>query len=47
MFRNPKTATSNLLLNNAGHGGRRSFIVMDVGELDESLGYWAEDGDDI
>ena len=43
MFRNPRTAVDNPLLNNTGHGGRRSFIVMDEGELDGSFGFWAED----
>ena len=46
MFRNPITAVGNPLLNNAGHGGRRSFIVVDEGELDGSFGFWAEDEDD-
>ena len=46
MFCNPRTAVDNPLLNNTGHGGRRSFIVMDEGELDGSFGCWAEDDDD-
>ena len=33
MFCNPRTAVDNPLLNNAGHRGRRSFIVIDEGEL--------------
>ena len=28
MFRNPRTSVDNPLLNHAGHGGRRSFIVL-------------------
>ena len=39
---NSKTAVDNPLLNNAGHGGRSSFIVIDEGELDGSFGFWAE-----
>ena len=46
MFCNPRTAVDNPLLNNIGHGGRRSFIVIDEGELDGSFGVWAEDEDD-
>ena len=46
MFCNPRTAVDNPLLNNTDHGGRRSFIVMDEGELDGSFGFWAEDEDD-
>ena len=46
MFCNPRTAVDNPLLNNTGHGGRRSFIVIDEGELDGSFGFWAEDEDD-
>ena len=45
MFCNPRTAVDNPLLNNTGHGGRRSFIVIDEGELD-GAGFWAEDEDD-
>ena len=46
MFCNPRRAVDNPLLNNTGHSGRRSFIVMDEGELDGSFGFWAEDEDD-
>ena len=46
MFCNPRTAVDNPLLNNTGHGGRRSFIVIDEGELDGSFGFWTEDEDD-
>ena len=46
MFCNPRTAVDNPLLNDTGHGGRRSFIVIDEGELDGSFGFWAEDEDD-
>ena len=42
MFCNPRTAVDDPLLNNTGHGGRRSFIVMDEGEPDDSFGFWAE-----
>ena len=41
MFYNAKTAADNPHFNNAGHGGRRSFIVLDEGELDGSFGCWA------
>ena len=43
MFCNPRTAVGN---HNTGHGSRRSFIVMDEGELDGSFCFWAEDEDD-
>ena len=46
MFCNPRTAVSNPVLKNTGHGGRRSFIVLDEGWLDGSLGFGAEDEDD-
>ena len=46
MVCNPRTAVDNPLLNNTGHCGRRSFIVIDEGELDGSFGFWAEDEDD-
>ena len=39
MFYNPRIAVDNPLLNNAGHGGRRSFIVIDEGELDGTFGF--------
>ena len=42
MFCNPRTAVDDPLLNNTGHGGRRSFTVMDEGEPDDSFGFWAE-----
>ncbi|CAE7453065.1 unnamed protein product, partial [Symbiodinium pilosum] len=46
MFCNSRTVVDNPLLNNTGHGGARSFIVIDEGELDGSFGFWAEDEDD-
>ena len=45
MFCNPRTAVDNVLLLMPA-GGRRSFIVIDEGELDGSFGSWAEDEDD-
>ena len=45
-FCNPKIATDNPLLNNACHGGRRSYIMIDEGEFDGYFCFWAEVEDD-
>ena len=41
-----KISADNPLMQPAGAGGRRSFLVLDEGEEDGALGYWAEDADD-
>ena len=46
MFCNPRTAVDSPLRNNAGHVGRRSFIVFDEGELNGSFGFGAADEED-
>ena len=46
MFCTTKTSVDNPLMQPAGAGGRRSFLVLDEGELDGTFGYWAEDEED-
>ena len=41
-----KTSVDNPLMQPTGAGGRRSFLVLDEGELDGTYGYWAEDEED-
>ena len=46
MFCATKTSVDNPLMQPTGAGGRRSFLVLDEGELDGTYGYWAEDEED-
>ena len=46
MFCTTKTSVDNPLMQPTGAGGRRSFLVLDEGELDGTFGYWAEDEED-
>ena len=46
IFCTTKTAVDNPLLAPSGHGGRKTFLVLDEGYLDNSEGYWVEDEDD-
>ena len=46
MFCTTKTAADNPMMQPQGTGGRRSFLVIDEGELEGNLGYWAEDDED-
>ena len=41
-----KTSVDNPLMQPTGAGGRRSFLVLEEGELDGTYGYWAEDEED-
>ena len=46
IFCTTKTSVDNPLLAPSGHGGRKTFLVLDEGYLDNSEGYWVEDEDD-
>ena len=46
LFCTVKTAVDNPMMNPSGSGGRKGFLVLDEGELEGSLGYWAEDEED-
>ena len=46
MFCTTKTAVGNPMMQPSGIGQRRSFLVLDEGELEGTDGYWAEDDDD-
>ena len=46
MFCTTKTSVDNPLMQPTGAGGRRSFLVLDEGELNGTYGYWAEDEED-
>ena len=46
MFCTVKTAVDNPMMNPAGSGGRRAFLVLEEGDLDDSFGYWDEDEED-
>ncbi|CAE7449626.1 RE1 [Symbiodinium natans] len=46
VFCTTKTTVDNPLLAPTSAPGRKSFIVIDEGTLDESQGYWCEDEDD-
>ena len=46
MFCTVKTAVDNPMMNPSGSGGRRTFLVLEEGDLDGSFGYWAEDEED-
>ena len=41
-----KTSVDNPLLAPSGHGGRKTFLVIDEGYLDNQEGYWVEDEED-
>ena len=41
-----KTSVDNPLLAPSGHGGRKTFLVIDVGYLDNHEGYWVRDEED-
>ena len=46
MFCTTKTAVDNPMMQPSGIGQRRSFLVLDEGELEGTEGYWAEDDED-
>ena len=46
MFCTVKRAVDNPMMNASGSGGRRAFLVLDEGGLEENFGYWAEDEED-
>ena len=43
IFCTTKTTVDNPLLAPSGHGGRKTFLVIEEGYLDGSEGYWVED----
>ena len=46
MFCTTKTAVNNPMMQPSGIGQRRSFLVPEEGELEETDGYWVEDDED-
>ena len=46
IFCTTKTCVDNPLLAPSGHGGRKTFLVIDEGYLDNHEGYWVEDEED-
>jgi len=46
MFCTTKTAVDNPMMQTFGIGQRRSFPVLEEGELEGTDGYWAEDDED-
>ena len=46
IFCTTKTSVDNPLLAPSGHGGRKTFLVIDEGYLDNQEGYWVEDEED-
>ena len=46
MFCTTKTAVDNPMMQPSGMAQRRSFLVLDEGELEGTDGYWAEDDED-
>ena len=46
IFCTTKTSVDNPLLAPSGHGGRKTFLVIDEGYLDSHEGYWVEDEED-
>ena len=46
MFCTTKTAVDNPMMQPSGMAQRRSFLVIEEGEIDGTNGYWAEDEDD-
>ena len=45
-FCTTKTSVDHPLLAPSGHGGRKTFLVIDEGYLDNQEGYWVEDEED-
>ena len=46
MFCTTRTAVDNPMMQLSGSGQRRSFLVLEEGELEGTDGYWAEDDED-
>jgi hypothetical protein len=46
MFCTTKTAVDNPMMQPSGMAQRRSFLVLEEGEIDGTTGYWAEDEED-
>ena len=46
IFCTTKTSVDNPLLAPSGHGGRKTFLAIDEGYLDNHEGYWVEDEED-
>ena len=46
MFCTTETAVDNPMMQPSGIGQRRSFLVLEEGELEGNDGYWAEDDED-
>ena len=46
MFFTTRTAVDDPMIQPSGMAQRRSFLVMEEGEIDGTTGYWAEDEDD-
>ena len=46
IFCSTKTSVDNPLLAPSGHGGRKTFLVIEEGYLDNQEGYWVEDEED-
>ena len=46
IFCTTKTSVDNPLLAPSGHGGRKTFLVIEEGYLDNQEGYWVEDEED-
>ena len=46
MLRTTKTAVDNPMMQPSGMAQRRSFLVLDEGDLEGTDGYWAEDDED-
>ena len=46
MFCTTRTAVDNPMMQPSGMAQRRSFLVMEEGEIDGTTGYWAEDEED-
>ena len=46
VFCTMRTSVENLLLAPSGHAGRKTFLVIDEGYLDNSEGFWVEDEED-
>ena len=41
-----RTAVNNPMMNPSGSGARRTFLVLNEGELEGNFGYWDEDEED-
>ena len=46
IFCTTKTTVDNPLLAPSGHGGRKTFLVIDEDYLDNHEGHWVEDEED-